>query len=505
MNRMIINAVDPEECRIALLEDGRLEEFYIDSSLRESTLHNIYKGVIHNIEPGLQAVFVNYGAARNGFMQVNDIHPEYFQIDPPERGPLDLKRALAKGQEVLVEVVRDPSEGKGAALTTYISLAGRFVVLMPGRDQLGVSRKIEDEQERLRLKKIAEELVLPEGCGLILRTVAEGRNKKEIARDFNHIVRLWEDIRKRGREMEAPCLIYKEQDLALRTIRDHFNPEVNEILIDNPEIYEQAREYMKVISPRHQKLVKLHKEKRPIFSKHQIEEQTETIFSNSVRLKSGGAIVINPTEALVSIDVNSGRATREANMEETAFKTNLEAAEEAARQLRLRDLGGLIVIDFIDMRDLRHQREVEKILKAEMRKDKAKIDMNRISKFGLVEMSRQRLRPPIEYGTYNVCKFCGGRGVVRSTETTALAVTRLIRQRISKGQVAKVRGRLHPEVANYLLNHKRAELLSLETRFDVAIHIQATDDVLPGQLDLDFIKREAETPEPQAPPPPDES
>ena len=250
---------------------------------------------------------------------------------------------------------------------------------MPGREHIGISRKIEDEEERQRLKKIVSDLPVPEGCGFIVRTVAAGRNKKEISRDLSHMTRLWEDIRKRAQELPAPVLIHKDQDLALRTIRDHFNPDIKEIIIDNPEIYERAQEYMKVISPRYQKLVKLHKENRPIFARHQIEEQTEAIFSNKVRLKSGGFIVINSTEALVAIDVNSGRSTKEANIEDTAFKTNLEAAVEVARQLRLRDLGGLIVVDFIDMRDNAHRREVEKKLKGEAKKDKAKIDLGRIS------------------------------------------------------------------------------------------------------------------------------
>lgn len=496
MSKMIINAVDPEECRIAVLEDGRLEEFYTDSSLREMTLHNIYKGTVQNVEPSLQAVFINYGSDRNGFLQVNEIHPEYFHIEPPERGQIDLKKALVKGQEILVQVTKEQTDIKGSALTTYLSIAGRYAVLMPGREHIGVSRKIGSDDERKRLKTIAQDLPVSEGCGFIMRTAAEGRNKKEIAKDLSQLVRLWEDIRKRAMELPAgPVLLHKEQDLALKTLRDHFNPNIKEILIDNPDVYEHAREYMKVISPRNQKLVKLHKEKRPIFSKFQIEEQTESIYSNQVKLKSGGSIVINPTEALVSIDVNSGRATKEARLETTAFKTNIEASEEIARQLRLRDLGGLIVIDFIDMRDLKNKREVEKKIKTETKKDKAKIDIGRISKFGLLEMSRQRIRPSIEYGTYHACEHCGGRGIVRSVEATGLAAIRFITQRISKGQVVKVVGRLHPDVAGYLLNKKRAELLSIEQRFDLSIVLESTLEAMPSHLDFDFIKRGSETAE----------
>ncbi len=493
MKKMLINAVDPEECRIAIVEDGILEEFYLDSALQEATRGNIYKGVIHNVEPSLQAVFVSYGAERNGFMQINEVHPEYFQVDPPDRGPIDIRKALTKGQEVLVQVVKEPLGAKGAALTTYLSLAGRYVVLMPGREQIGVSRKIEDDAERDRLKQIANDMPVPDGCGFIIRTVAEGRNKKDITRDLNYLVRLWQDIRKRVPEMPSPSLVHKEQDLAIRTIRDHFTPEMKEILIDDPDVYERAREYIKVISPRYQSLVKLSKDKRPIFAKYQIEEQTEDIFDNEVRLKSGGAIVINPTEALVSIDVNSGRATKESKLEDTAFKTNMEAAEEVARQLRIRDLGGLIVIDFIDMRDKKNQREVEKMLKTETKKDKAKIELGRISKFGLLEMSRQRLRSPIESGNYKICEHCAGRGVVRSAEATALAALRMMTQRISKGQVNRVQGRLNPAVAHYLLNRKRKELLSLESRFDVEILLQSDPGVIQSHLELEFLKRPAET------------
>ena len=494
MKKMIINAADPEESRIAILDEGHLEEFYIDSSLRELTLHNIYKAVIHNVEPSLQAVFVNYGAERNGFMQINEVHPEYYNIDPPERGQIDLRKALLKGQEVLVQVTKEPTAIKGAALTTYLSLAGRYTVLMPGREHIGVSRKIEDEEERKRLKELVKDQEVPEGCGFILRTAAAGKTKRDLSRDLSYLVRLWEQIRKKAMEEPSPCLIYKEQDLALRTIRDHFSPDVKEILVDDPEVYERAVEYMGIVAPRSQKMVKLHKEKRPIFSKHQIEEQIESIFSNQVRLKSGGSIVINPTEALVSIDVNSGKSTKEVALEATAYKTNIEAAEEIARQLRLRDLGGLIVIDFIDMRDTKNQREDEKALKTEAKKDKARIDIGRISKFGMLEMSRQRLRPSIEYGTFKACEYCGGRGVLRSTEATGLAALRMITQRISKGQVDKVKGRLHPEVANYLLNKKRHELSSIENRFGVTIYIEHSHEVMPGQLEFDYV-RKTESPE----------
>jgi len=486
---MIINAADAEEYRIAIVDDGHLEEFYTDSSIKKQTRSNIYKGTIVNIESGLQAAFVDFGAERNGFIQINEVHPEYYQIEPPERGWPDIKKALAKGQELLVQVTKEESPGKGAALTTYVSLAGRYLVLTPGRENVGVSRQIEDEEERARLKSIIEKLSGKTGHGFIVRTAAQGRTKRDLTRDFSALNRLWEEIRRQVPDLPSPSLVHQEHDLAIRTIRDYFTPEIKEILIDDPEIFDQAREYMKILSPRNRKLVKQYKEKRPIFSKYQIEEQIQTVFSNTVRLKSGGSIVINPTEALVAIDVNSGRSTGESRLENTAFKTNLEAAEEVLRQLRMRDLGGLIVVDFIDMRDNKHNREVEKTIRAEAKKDKAKIELGRISKFGLLEMSRQRLRPPIEYGTYHTCEVCNGRGVVRSHEATALAVMRDITQKASKGQVEKVRGRLHPVAADYLLNQKRSDLTRLEERFKVSIHLEGHPEVKPGQVELEFVKR----------------
>jgi len=493
VKKMLINASDPEEYRIAIVEDGRLEEFYTDSSMKKQTRGNIYKGIVVNIEPGLQAAFVDYGAKRHGFIQINEIHPEYFHEDPPQRGWPDIRKALVRGQELLVQVTKEETGNKGAALTTFVSLAGRNVVLSPGRETIGVSRQIEDEKERQRLKSIIRDQPDREGLGFILRTVSQDRTKAEIIRDLNHLRRLWTDIRRQVPDLPSPSLVHKEHDLAIRTIRDYFTPQIKEILVDDPEVYNKARDYFKIVSPRYQKLVKQYKEKGPIFAKYQVEEQIQTIFSHEVRLKSGGSIVIDPTEALVSIDVNSGRATKEASLEKTAFKINKEAAEEVARQLRSRDLGGLIVVDFIDMRDKAHNREVEKIFKVELKKDKAKTDMGRLSKFGLLELSRQRLRPPIEAATYLTCEICGGRGVVRSSEATALAVIRSVTQKVSKGQIEKVQGTLHESVANYLLNRKRNELSALEERFNVLIHLKGRSGIPPDQIELEFIKRKPET------------
>ena len=400
---------------------------------------------------------------------------------------------LKKGQPLLVQVQKEPSEIKGAALTTYISLAGRFVVLTPGHEHVGVSRKIESEPERNRLRKIADGLPVPEGCGYIVRTVAEGRSKEELAADLDQVFNLWEDIRAKGREAPAPSLIYREQDLAVKILRDHLTPEVREILVDEPAVFARVRDYVRAIAPNQAKGVHLHREKRPIFARHQLEEQLETIYHTRVKLKGGGSIVITPTEALVSIDVNSGRGAREGGLEETAFQTNLEAAEEVARQLRLRDLGGLVVVDFIDMREEKHRREVEKRIREATRHDKAKCDFGHISKFGLLELSRQRLRPSIEMGNYVTCQACQGRGLVKTPENATLGVLRQLAHIMAKGGLAEVKVRLNPEAAHYLQNYKRAELGRLEERHKTRVVIHGDAAHAPGHWEMEQVKRGVES------------
>ncbi|MDR1922723.1 MAG: Rne/Rng family ribonuclease [Candidatus Adiutrix sp.] len=496
MDKILINAIDAEECRVAMLDaEGHLQEYYTDSSLRELSLGNIYKGVIQNIEPSLQAAFVNYGNDRNGFLQVGDIHPEYFLEEPVSRYSPDLKKALKKGQPLLVQVLKEPSEIKGAALTTFISLAGRFIVLTPGRDHVGVSRKIENDKERSRLRKIADELPVPEGCGYIVRTVAEGRIKEELAADLQQVFTLWEDIRRQGIDAPAPSLIYREQDLAVKILRDHLTSSVREILVDDAATYHKVLDYVSVIAPAQRKVVKFHKEKRPIFARHQLEEQLETIYHSRVKLKGGGSIVITPTEALVSIDVNSGRGAKDGNLEDTALNTNLEAAEEVARQLRLRDLGGLVVVDFIDMREEKHRREVEKRIQEAARNDKAKTDFGHISKFGLLELSRQRLRPSIEMGNFITCQVCEGRGLVKTPENASLGVLRQISHAMAKGGLECVNVLLNHDVAHYLLNHKRAELARLEARHNTMVVIKGQDGCPPGSWEVEQVKRGAENDE----------
>ena len=489
---MLVNAVESEEHRIAFISDGMLEGFHIDIAASEQKEGNIYKGVVEGIEPRLQACFVKFGSEKNGFMPADNVHPEYFNKDMeiPKEPPFPpIEKLLKKGQELLVEVVKVMPGRKGAHLTTYISLAGRYIVLTPGRTTNGVSRKIESEEERQRLKNIMDRMKLPEGVGYIIRTVAAGQSKGDLSRDLNHLLRLWKDVRKKAQNSPPLTLIHKEQDLSLRTLRDYYTSDVSEIIVDDKETYDEIREYMKIISPRDQRKVKLYKEKRPIFDHYNVEKQIESIYLNRVPLKSGGSIVFDTTEALIAIDVNSGRAKAGKNVEGMIFKINKEAAIEIARQLRLRDLGGLVVIDFIDMKGREHNREVEKILRDELKKDRAKTDISPISKFGLLELSRQRLRPSIESKSYQICDHCQGRGMVISAGAAAVSYLRRIWKGVSKGDVSRVDATLPLDVASYIQNRKRNELADLERRYDVDIIIKSDASLPPGGGKVEFIKQ----------------
>jgi len=487
--KMLINAVDPEEFRVAFTKDGMLDGFHIETITAEQRVGNIYKAVVERAEPSLQACFVNFGVEKNGFLPAGDIHPEYFQGEASEgKAVPPVEKVIRKGQELLVQVTKEMPGRKGAHLTTYISIAGRYLVLTPGRTINGVSRQIEDEEERKRLKEIMNQVTLPEEIGYIVRTVAAGQNKRELSKDLNRLLRMWRDIKKRVARAPAFSLLHKEQDLCLRTLRDYFTSDVSEVLVDDKETYDKIREYMKIISPLHQRRVKLYKHTVPIFDRFEIEQQIESIYRNRVNLKSGGTIVIDPTEALIAIDVNSGKGKMGKDVESMAYRTNMEAAREIARQLRLRDIGGLVVVDFIDMRDRKHNREVEKTLREEMKKDRAKTDTSPLSKFGILELSRQRLRPSIESKTYQVCPTCLGRGMVMSVESAAVSVMRRIWVGLSKGDVTQVNGRLCVEVASYLQNRKRKELLDLEDRYNVKIVLNADPSLPPGDHRLEFAK-----------------
>jgi ribonuclease E len=490
--KMLINALDPEEFRVVFIKDGMLDGFQMETSTMEQKVGNVYKGVVERIEPRLQACFVNYGGEKNGFLAGADIHPEYFQVEISSRDQSlpPIEKVMKKGQEVLVQVTREMPGHKGPQLTTYVSLAGRYLVLTPGRLINGVSRKIENEEERQRLKEIMGQLKLPEEIGYIVRTVAAGQTKRELSKDLNRLLRMWKNLRSRVPENPPLRLIHKEQDICFRTLRDYYSSDISEILVDDKETYGKIRDYMKIVSPRDQGVVKLYKDKRPIFDQYDVEEQIESIYSNKVPLKSGGSIVINPTEALISIDVNSGRGTTGSDAESMIYNTNLEASREIARQLRLRDLGGLIVIDFIDIKDRKHIRAVEKSLRDELRKDRAKIDTSHISKFGLMELSRQRMRPSIESKSYQACQYCNGKGMVMSVESRAVSYLRRIWMSVTKGNVVSVNGTLPMDVAAYLLNRKRKELADVENRYGVSIILQGDPSIPPGGGKLDFVRGE---------------
>jgi len=477
-NNILINAVDPEECRIAKVKDSKLEEFHIETASQAITKGNIYKGIITRVEPSLQAVFIDYGAERHGFLQKNEIHSDYF-LDSTS-GDRSLKKLVRRGQELMVQITKDPVMKKGAMLTTFISIPGRHIVLMPGGKNKGISRKIEDEDERRRIKDIVSTLNVPKDYGLIVRTAGEKATKVLLNKDLRYLLRLWKNITKKGMEEKSPVLLYKDRNLAIRSIRDYFASDTKEILIDDETLCRDVKKFIKIISPRHTRIVKQYHSAKPIFTKYQLEEQIASIFNSRVKLKSGGTIVLDQTEALVAVDVNSGKSTSSGSIEETAFQTNLEAAEEIARQLRLRDLGGLVVIDFIDMKDAKHKSKVENEMKAQLKNDKAKTKVGRISRFGLMEMSRQRIRPSIEAGSYVTCKRCRGKGLIQSPEAFGIGFIRKLRLETLKPDVSVVRGVVPGDVASYLLNNKRNELLDLEVRRGVQIIIEGNLDMMPG-------------------------
>lgn len=476
--KILVNAVDPGECRVATVKQNKLEEFRIESSLKEITHGNIYKGLISRIEPSLQAIFVDYGAERHGFLQKHEIHSDYF-LDTAQ-GQHSIDKLVKRGQELMVQVTKDPFMKKGAMLTTYISLPGRYLVLRPGSDNRGVSRKLESEDERQRLKDIINKLKIPEEFGIIVRTAAEKASKTALSKDLNYLFRLWKTIKGDVMKKKSPALLYKERHLVIRLIRDSFSPEVAEILIDDSTVYNEVRDFIKLFAHRQEKVVRRYKGAKPIFSRFQLEDQIASIFESRVALKSGGTLVIEQTEALVSVDVNSGKSTHQKSIEQTAFQTNLEAAEEIARQLRLRDLGGLIVIDFIDMKDPKHRSEVERNLRKHVKEDKARAKVGKISRFGLLEMSRQRIRPSIEFGSYLPCNICHGKGLVPSAETLGIGFLRKLSLETLKEKAHRVKGIVPVEVAEYLLNKKRREIVDLEVRRDLSVEIEGDRSMVPG-------------------------
>ncbi|OQX10676.1 MAG: hypothetical protein BWK76_20305 [Desulfobulbaceae bacterium A2] len=496
--KLLINAEEPEECRVALVENGRLEAFHVATVADERTKNNIYKGRIVSVEANLQAAFVDIGTERNGFLPFGEIHPEYYREDLDDRcrqlvqrdqlRDLKIEEVVQRGQEVLVQVAKEVTGSKGANLTTYLSIPGRYIVLMPGSDSAGISRKIVDDERRQQLREMMHELELPEGIGYIIRTASQEITGQSLQQDLRELLALWGEIRKRGQAMASPALIHEEHDVIARFLRDHFTADIQEILVDTQEAFEQVSRFVATL-PAGQRDVKvrLHRGPRPVFNHHNIEEQIEAIYRPRVALPSGGSIVIDSTEALVAIDVNSGRTSKDSDFEESIFLANMEAAAELARQLRLRDLGGLIVVDFIDMRHKRHIQAVERQVKTCMKRDKAKVDFSTISRFGLMQISRQKMGAPIERGNYLTCEHCQGRGVVRSVETQALAALRRILTGITRKKVVRAECTLPSDVAMYLLNRKRAELQDFEARHGVRIILQAGASMRPGEQKIELL------------------
>ncbi|MEQ6342305.1 MAG: ribonuclease E [Gammaproteobacteria bacterium] len=465
MKRMLINATQPEELRVALVDGQHLYDLDIETPSREQKKSNIYKGKITRVEPSLEAAFIEYGGERHGFLPLKEITPSYFS-HTPEGGRVNIKDVLREGQEVVVQIDKEERGNKGAALTTFISLAGRYLVLMPNNPRAGgVSRRIEGE-DRSELRDIMGVLNVPDGMGIIVRTAGVGKSAEELQWDLDYLLRLWEAIETASNQKSAPFLVYQESSIIIRAIRDYFRQDIGEILIDDPEVYQQGRDFVQQVMPNSLNKIKLYQDSVPLFSRYQIESQIETAFQHEVRLPSGGAIVIDHAEAMVAIDINSGRATKGGDIEETALNTNLEAADEIARQLRLRDLGGLIVIDFIDMTPARNQREVENRLKEALKMDRARVQIGRISRFGLLEMSRQRLRPSLGEFSQIVCPRCEGQGNVRNVESLALSILRIIEEEASKGKgrMDKILAQLPVAVATFLLNEKRAAISAIENR-----------------------------------------
>ena len=492
VTKLLINAEEPEECRIALIEDGSVESFHVTTVVHEQTKSNIYKGRVTAIEPNLQVAFVDIGTGKNGFLPFSEIHPEYYSCDKSAEKhwkDLHIQDVVKKGQELLVQVVKEAAGSKGSSITTFLSLPGRFLVLMPGSDSHGISRKIENEEERGKLRTMMNTLNIPEGIGYIIRTASKEITKAALNKDLRFLLRLWNETKKLGQTAITPALIYKDQNIIAKVLRDYYSPDIQEILVDTQDTQKQVIEFLKLLPHKQRKTtVRLHQGSRPIFNQYAIEEQIEQIYQPVVKLPSGGSIVINPTEALVAIDVNSGRTAKDKNFAETIFLANSEAATELSRQLRLRDLGGLIVVDFIDMRNSRHIREVEKLVKASMKRDRAKVDISRISRFGLMQISRQKLGRPVQMGSYHVCENCQGRGVTRSVETQSLLYLRRIQTGLAHKTVVGVTCRLPVKVSEYLLNNKREELLEMENKYSAEIRIEPAPEMAPADNHIEFMK-----------------
>jgi ribonuclease E len=492
--RILINADDSEEVRIAVIENGRLEELYHERLNEKKYLGNIYKGRVTNLEPAIQAAFVEIGIGRNGFLHVSDVLPAYkdapeipiegLSVRHPDRRRLKIQEILRKGQEVLVQISKDAIGAKGPSLTTFVSVPGKYLVLMPGVSRHGISKRIEDGQERAELRDRLLKLDLPKGVGYIVRTAGHERPQADLEKDFQFLRKVWLEIAAKARQAAAPALVYAETDLVMRTMRDLFGLDVDEILIDDLGVLERAREFLLDVMPQAGRKLKHYSGSAPLFSRFGVEEEIEKIYNRRVPLKSGGHIVLEQTEALVAIDVNSGRYRSEEDLEATALKTNLEAAEEIARQLRLRDLGGVIINDFIDMESEANRRTVEQALRAALKRDRAKSWISRISRFGIIEMTRQRVRPSFERSHHEPCRACRGTGVVKSARSAGIAILRQVRAALGARRREDCEVIANPQVVDYLLNHRRGHLVELEDAFKKRIMVSADASMSPDQYVL---------------------
>ncbi len=519
---MLINVSQPEECRIAIIEDGLLEELYIERASADNLVGNIYKGRIVNLEPSIQAAFVDFGVGRNGFLHISDVESQYFRqggYDPskpigedrqskdddkngdekrsdnrPQRKQRPgarprvkppIQEIFKRGDEVLVQVIKEGMGTKGPTLSTYISIPGRYLVLMPALGRLGVSRKIEDDAVRRKLRDTLLELNPPKGLGFIVRTAGIDRHQKELSRDMAYLLRLWKVIVRRIKTHPAPIDIYEESDMIIRTIRDIFNSDVDAIYIDQPAAYERAKEFLHLVMPRFVNRLHLYEGKEPLFHKYKLESEIGRIHKREVPLRAGGSIVIDQTEALVAIDVNSGTFRTDDSAEESAYRMNVQAAKEIARQLRLRDLGGVIVNDFIDMRKEKHRRGLERVLRDAMKRDRARTKILRTSPFGLIEMTRQRIRPSLKRSVYADCPCCNGRAVVKTAESMSIEVIRMLMLASQQPHIARVTVRVNDEVASYLNNRKRKDLHQLEDEGKMTVQILGSEDLYPEHLELD--------------------
>lgn len=510
---MLINVSEGDECRIAILHESRLEELYIERATSASNVGNIYKGRVTNVEPSIQAAFIDFGLPQHGFLHISDVHPMYFpnsKGEPelvgkktPRRQRPPIQACLRPGREVLVQVIKEGIGTKGPTLSSYISLPGRFLVMMPQMDQLGVSRKIEDEDLRRRLRDMLGELSLPKGAGFIVRTAGMDRTKRDLQRDLNYLTRLWKKVERRIESEPAPAALYKESDLVIRTVRDVYDSNLRKIVVDNPAVEARVREFLSIASPRSQDIVAGYVDAEPMFHRHGIESEIDKLHSRHVPLPCGGSLVIESTEALVAIDVNSGKFRIPENAEETAYRVNLEAVDEIARQLRLRDLGGLIVLDLIDMSQEKHRRAVERRLADALKKHKERAKLLRISRFGLLEMTRQRQRASFAKGMYRDCSRCGGTGRVKATETVVLDVMRRIRLASHTDGVASIDVSLPPTVATELLNRKRHQLTDLERATGQIIRVHAESEFAVDEVRMSCTDRRGrEVPGATVSPPP---